>query len=665
MRVSTFGVIVVAVAASAAAVARQQGDRPQFRAGVELIQLDVAVLDDKRLPVRGLTEADFTVLEDGVERAIRAFTPVELAPRARAAEAVWASEIAPDVATNRVAQDEGRLVVILMDRSVPVEEPTIIARKIATAAIDELGPNDLGAVITTSHGVVQNLTADRARLRRAINASDPAVGISADAKDVWAALGVTYDPFEHGGCICNVCVLETITRVADALQNTPRRRKILFFIGSGVTFQTSGSDTAADTLVGCAVRLKDARNAMFAAVDRANLTVHSLDPQGLLSVGPQTRASAITRPGGGAGRLAQQQEEARSTISARQSLDVLTSRTGGRTVAHRNNPEQTVPAIYRESEAYYVLGVERDPSATAGRPKSLEVKVKRKGVHVYAQRQYIVPSTGSGNAPMSRVADAPLSPVEAMGRLLPTASRPLALAVTAFANPSSSKAIVRVNVDVGAFAPADGTSVPLDVTVLAVDQTGRPVASARQTSTVSVSGRAGRSTEVNVQSHLELAKGDYGIRVAVSDPAKGSVASVFSDITVPRFDDDRLSLSDLSVEIASAPAAPPAPTTLRVFRPDHQVRAVLQIYQGTQRDEPIVPVSMRVQVVDAKGAAVRDQALPFGESAFTNRRADCVISLPLAKLPPGEYALKLEASAAGRQPVTRALRFTVALAGLP
>ncbi|MEP6918356.1 MAG: hypothetical protein ABJC89_22100 [Acidobacteriota bacterium] len=39
-------------------------DQPQsFRTGVELVQLDVAVLDDHRVPVRGLTAADFTVLK--------------------------------------------------------------------------------------------------------------------------------------------------------------------------------------------------------------------------------------------------------------------------------------------------------------------------------------------------------------------------------------------------------------------------------------------------------------------------------------------------------------------------------------------------------------------------------------------------------------------------
>ena len=34
---------------------------PTFRAGVDVVQLDVSVLDKNRRPVRGLTAADFTL----------------------------------------------------------------------------------------------------------------------------------------------------------------------------------------------------------------------------------------------------------------------------------------------------------------------------------------------------------------------------------------------------------------------------------------------------------------------------------------------------------------------------------------------------------------------------------------------------------------------------
>jgi hypothetical protein len=94
-----------------------QVEKPVFRAGVELIQLDVSVLDGKRQPVRGLNVSDFTVLENGAPRPIRAFTAVDLPAPNRQAEAVWSATVPPDVATNQMGEEEGRLVVILMDRS--------------------------------------------------------------------------------------------------------------------------------------------------------------------------------------------------------------------------------------------------------------------------------------------------------------------------------------------------------------------------------------------------------------------------------------------------------------------------------------------------------------------------------------------------------------------
>jgi hypothetical protein len=50
--------------------------------------------------------------------------------------------------TNRLPP-EGRLVVIVMDRSIPDGQPMQSAHAIADAAIDRLGPNDLGAVVYT------------------------------------------------------------------------------------------------------------------------------------------------------------------------------------------------------------------------------------------------------------------------------------------------------------------------------------------------------------------------------------------------------------------------------------------------------------------------------------------------------------------------------------
>ena len=659
VRVAATGLLALT---SAGLLARTQADRPQFRAGVELIQLDVAVLDDKRQPVRGLTVADFTVLEDGVPRPIKAFTPIELEALAPGSAPAWASDVVPDVTTNRIGAQEGRLVVILMDRSIPAHQPAITARQIAAASIAALGINDLAAVVSTNNGAVQNFTTDRARLLRAVNASDPSSGVSKEAEAVMAGVGIVLDPLADGRCLCGLCVPDTITRVADALRDTPRRRKTLLFIGSSVIWQSSRPVAEAGEDVGCEVRLKDARNAMFAAVDRANLTIHSIDPQGLVNAGPQTQA--FTRggfDGGPSARLRQQQIDTKNVMTGRQSLEVLPERTGGRTIVGRNNPADAVPEIIRESEAYYVLGVEPADSRRSARPRSIEVKVARKGVRAYAQRQFA--ATSIANAGTSTAPPAPQD--DAIRRLLPSAARPLAIAVAAFASPDSAKAVVNVNIDASAFARSGGAPTPLDITVLAVDPWGRSVASARQTSTVAINRfapageeRPGPLPDVNVESRLELPRGDYAIRVAVNDPAGGAVASVFADVTIPAFASAPLSLSDVAIEASNAVSAKPSPTTRRAFRRGETVRAVMQIYQGTQRRDAIVPVAMRVRILDAKGSAVRDQSLPFTQGMFANRRADCLITVPLASLPAGEYLLKLDA-AADRQTAARALRFTV------
>ena len=659
MRVTGCGLLAIPLA-TAALLAQSRDVVPQFRGGVDLLPVDVTVLDDKRQAVRGLTASDFTVLVNGEPAAIRAFSAVDLAPRVGGTDASWSATIPPDVTTNVSGNEEGRLVVILMDRSIPPQEPMTAARRIAHAAIDALGPHDLAAVVSTSNGsvhdaTIQNFTADRTRLKRAIDRQNPA-GISEEAQAVWASLGVTFDPLQDGSCLCGLCVLQTITRVADAVRDTPRRRKLLFFIGSNVAWQSMrrASETGADT--GCDNRLSDARKAVQAAVDRANLTVHSIDPQGLLTVGPQTRASVPNLLGRsntnrtGLPGLADAQMTATSDLlAAQQNIRQLPDRTGGRTVINRNDAHDIVPAIYRESESYYLLGIEDSPRRGDG-PRSIEVTVGR-GLRAYAPRSYVPAAVAATAGAATRV--------DALTRLLPRGDLPLALSVAPIAIPDSAKAHVRIHVDAGSFARNATAPVPLDITIVATDRTGRPVASARQQSTVSVGGVANNSTiEVNVPAHLELPAGDYGIRVAVSDPTTGRIASVFSDLAVPDFAGSPLSLSGLTVDVVRSPNAPPISTTRRSFRRTDRVRALLQIYQGTGRTDPIAPVAMRVQIVDGKGAPVRDQTLPFDERTFTGRRADAVITLPLANLTPGEYLLKLAASL-GPHSEGRAIRFVV------
>jgi VWFA-related protein len=621
-----------------------QAGRPQFRAGVELVQIDVSVLDRERRPVTGLTASDFTLLEDGVLKPIRAFTAVRIPARAEPPERrAGAITVHPDVATNRAGNEDGRLVVILMDRSIPTGQPTVAARQIATAAVESLGPNDLAALVSTSGGVPQNFTSDRARLIDAIDQRDWSTRPSPEQEAI-PTLG-KYDPLADGRCLCGLCVLDTVTRVAEALQHAPRRHRMLLFVGNSLIFQSGPRAPRQDP--GCGGRLDDAQRRMTDALTHSHVTVHSFDPGGLAGVGANTRAGA---PGGKPGdsrsrRWDQLRTDITDLLTEQGSLHVLPDLTGGRTILNTNGPAQLVPDVFAESAAYYVLAFE---PGTPGRDGDLriDVRVARPGVTVHTQRHYLGPARAR---PAASGASAP-SPLDAaLHGLLPNAARPLTLAVAAFAGAFNSDAprhTVIVNVDVRGFAEPGETSIPLEFAVGAMDPTGRQMALARQSATISFAPATPNGPpETNIQTQLELRPGDYELRVAVRDPARDVVASVFAPVVVPRFDEATLTLSDVIVQTAGhggAAQAIPQPTTRRLFERGEQVRGLIQIYQGTGRTHPLRPVSVRTRILDDAGRPVRDQLMRVGENDFSSRTAG--VAVDMSDLPAGAYVLIVEAA---------------------
>jgi VWFA-related protein len=658
-RVSSL-VVLLLVCTLTVATQGQQTGRPVFRAGVELVQIDVSVLDGKRQPVKDLTAADFTVIENGVSRPVKAFAEVTLPPRPAptAGDAVWAASVPPDVVTNEVGQEDGRLVIILMDRTIPVGEPTVAARKIAEATIDALGPHDLAAVVSTSGGVPQTFTSDRTRLMKAIEQRDWSTDTSQDAKEMLAELSpdLAPDALSDGRCLCGLCVLETITNIADAVREATGRRKTLFFIGSSLIVQAPTRDPKAD--VGCDRLLRDARTKMLDALGRSSVTVHSLDPNGVVNVSPATRASSPLRAGS-VGRF--QAQETNEVLANQESLGILPERTGGRRVINTNAPEEKVPDIFKETEAYYVLAYEPGP-AKGSAPRSLEVKVARKGLRVYTQRRVAVPSpAAAANASASSPALATTSMTvdDALRGLLPQATRLLAVNLAAVAGIDDARPAVNVRVDARSFLEGRTATPPLQIGIVALDAFGHTVATARQTSTVSVTGAGGAlPADVPVESRLELAPGDYEIRIAVKNPESGEVSSVFAPIAVPSFANAPLSISDVVVEASSSASAGTHPTIRRVFKTSERLQATLHVYEGLGRDDDIAPATVHARVLDPSGRAVHEQTLTLSARDFARRRADCRVAIPLDRLSVGEYLLKIDA-AADTATASKAIRFRV------
>jgi VWFA-related protein len=641
--------------------AQERAPQPTFKAGVQLVRLDVSVLDDKRQPVRGLEASDFTVLEDGQPRPIRSFQAVDAA----AARPAMAPIPAHTVATNQIGNDTSRLIFILMDRTIPAERPMLVARQIADAAVDAMGPGDLAAIVTTGGGVPQNLTSDRARLHKTIAATNWSETISQFEKDdpnlpLIRAAGLL-DPSTDGACMCGVCAMDTIARIANDVRDVPRR-KVLLFVGSNLVVQV-GTSTWNRNL-SCDKIARDSREKLFDALGTSGLTVHAIDPQGLASIGPATRATVVNGVPNrdGAALNAQLTEERTDFMAAQGNLAVLPSLTGGRTILNSNEPFRMVPDVLHESDAYYLVAFE--PTEGSGDVRhDIQVKVARKGVDVHAAR-YLAPSTPAVPTPSTTAA--PVTPLErALTGVLPDASLPLGMSVATFAGPDRAHNYVGITLDASAFATTSG-SIPLEIGVLASDARGRYAGGAKQTGTVEIPATAasGMSPFVELQTSLALPPGDYELRAAVAHAGTPSAASVFTHITVPSFEDAPLAQSDVILGTRGnagslpdgAPGLPIVPTTLRTFRAGEPAWAFVRVYRRPSAAAPPAPIALEMSVLDANGKRVSRQ--PLAEPSFAGRAGDVRVPLPLKGLAAGSYTLHIDARQ-GHVETSRTIGFSV------
>ena len=117
MRSRTLIATVVMVLAAAVQHAQQ---KPQFRAGVEYVEVDARVVDDNGEPIRNLVQQDFQVFEDGVRQELKTFSIVDLLEGAtvatlaeRVAEQLPSEDTVADLVTEieRLSTDDVRALL--------------------------------------------------------------------------------------------------------------------------------------------------------------------------------------------------------------------------------------------------------------------------------------------------------------------------------------------------------------------------------------------------------------------------------------------------------------------------------------------------------------------------------------------------------------------------
>lgn len=613
------------LAAASFAQVPTQAPLPKFRSGVDVVLLDVTVLDRSRRPVRGLTAADFTILEDGKPQPVVSFEELD-SPEPDGSLVPWMREVAPDVRTN--AADDRRIIVLVLDDGLISFRHREHVKQIGRKIVDQLGPADQVSIIYTGNNArSQEFTSDRALLRRTVERFvDTTVGGSAGQNTV-----------------------QTLKRATQTLLALPNRRKAMIFVSPlAVNPGNPNSDLA--------FQLQDA----LRHAQRANVTVYPINPRGLevpvvggadtADQGGRTLASSVDEGPDAAGDTAR----------------VIANETGGFAVTASNTFDAQIRQIFRETGSYYLLGFQS--AHTDGKFRGIEVRTTREGVTVRTRNGYRAAKAGK-DAGREKNAD-PLPLIKALAGVLPAPDIPVRVVVAPFAAPSGNRAVVAIALGVQQPAPSGGAGVAERVQLLssAYDTSYRARATFRQT--VNLKLRAAPDSpdaKYEILTKLELEPGRYQMRFAAHSSSLDKSGSVFQDVEVPDFRKAPLSLSGVVLGVNPAlPAAPKeflssviplTPTTQRTFLAGHRAEAFVRIYQGGRK--PPVPVTMRTIIVNDKDVEVLSEARSLSPEQFAAARAvDHRLELPLDRLSAGSYLLRFTAGAA-KESVARDVRFVV------
>jgi hypothetical protein len=167
---------------------------------------------------------------------------------------------------------------------------------------------------------------------------------------------------------------------------------------------------------------------------------------------------------------------------------------------------------------------------------------------------------------------------------------------------------------------------------------------------------------VDVTGMLTLPPGRYQVRVGVTETSLRKSASVYTDVEVPNFSKDQVSLSGIVVSpigaLKSSQLAnllPVMPRTQRTFGSEDEVEAFWRVYQLSKSPQN---VTLTISVLDHGGGSVSGATETRLATFFDpSRTVDEHFRLPLDKLPAGQYVLAVKA-AADRVTATRQIAFS-------
>jgi len=655
----------------------QQGQpkKPVFRGNTQIISVDVIVRDGSGAVVKGLTQNDFEVLEDGKPQEIRSFTFEEITdkpqPGLATAELLAGAQerladetsrthkptAGDEPAPKPMASDElagRRLIVLLFDISSMQPEDVQRAVDSATKYVDQkMSPADMVAVATISSrlDVLTDFTADRTKVSGALatlgykegTATPPPAAdtVSTDEQTAADESTETADTAEMD-MFNNDVRLRALRALSDTLAPIEQKKSILYFSAG---MQRSGEDNQVEL-----------RSAINAAV-RAHVAIYAVDTRGLQAIvpgGDATRASGRGTDlfsGRGVAQQYSQMNASQDTLAS------LASDTGGKAFMDSNDFGEAFARVQRDMSAYYLLGYSTGNLAKDGRFRRIRVRLKKSipGARVearggyYADRDFAHTARGDREQQLQEQLFAAVSATD-----LPV------LVNAGFFRLAADRYYVPISVAVpGSAVPPppekDKDRLELDVLGVVMDEQGRPVGRIQETMKLPP-GSIGTLTARNIlyQSAVTLPPGRFSVKVVVRENVSGLMGSFEAPVVVPELKQARLKVSSVVLSTQLQPSGSGksdnplvrngqqiVPNLTHIVGRDQKMYFYYEVYDpAAAENAPDVRTSLafyRGKVKVFETPVVERSAI----DAPSRKAAVFQLEVPSGSLPPGFYTCQI------------------------
>lgn len=630
MRATVAACVVLATAFLAA----QADQTPVFRSGVDVLEVDLTVVDNKGVPIRDLRAPEFIVTVDGQPR--------------RVATAEFISDIAipgeqPPAAldpyiSNNTDRRSGRLIVLAIDRNNFDTDTLRGAQASVREFIGHLSPADrLGLVTVPPPGPSVDFTTNHAQVIDAVGrviGADDSMPSNFDISDYEAlAFDSRSDP---------VVIQKLLTRTCgdtdpSTLSNCDRDVE-----QNAMTIAQHLRRQSSESVSGLAGLLKN-----LADVEGAKSVI--ILSQGLLLEGAQSEAGALARLAAEARvnvnvlLFEKTRGQASSARSSRTEvgdrslhelgLEALAARSRGSVFRVVANPRYLFERLTTEISAHYLLGVEPTDKDRDGKVHQIKVQVRRRGTDVRARQQFQysvrTPNTWSRDVLMGRVLRSPS----------PNTQLPLRMTTYIYRDPAPGKVKLIMAAEIDPEA-GDG-ALDLAMGFALYDTQGKLVFSGQERKIYSPNS----DLPIRYDLTFSVDPGTYRLRLAAID-LTGKNGSVERDVEAWQLSDQEIAVGDLILSPARAVQVGDIrpPVTLKVQ--DGRLGAYTELY--TSRPGALEDTKVVFEIADdADGPALRSDDAEVREAPDRTLRQAMAI-IPVGALPPGRYIARAMVSAGGK-----------------